>query len=538
MIDRDRKNTCSAWVIAVSAALLVQGGLIGALLAQLRRRRLAERSLRESEERQSLAMESAKVGFWSLEKSSGRCWTPLPTLKLWGLDSAINLDLEGFLAVVHPEDRGMMRQTLQRGLSVAQQTRVEFRVVLPDGSVRWFLSLGRSQVNAKGEITGLTGVSIHITNRKLAEEALHREKALTDAVFDSVPGLLYLYTKEGRMVRWNKKHEDLTGYSGRELSHMTMTDWFSEEDWASVKSEWEKVFANGHTNTEVNVKLKDGTKVPYLATGVRLQIEGKPHLVGIAIDITEQKRLELESKRHFQELAHVSRVAVMGELTASLAHELNQPLGAILHNAETAEILLRADQPDQEEVRAILADIRKDGHRAGDVIDRLRGLLKRRNLQSMSLEVGALIADTVSLVRPDAGARHMSVSVDVPPGLPQVIGDRVHLQQVLLNLVMNAIDAVDERPDAERRILVAAQMAGKGMLEVSVRDSGGGIHPADMTKLFDSFFTSKAHGLGLGLSISRTIIEAHGGRIWAENKSDGGATFRFTLPIATASQTQ
>ena len=229
----------------------------------------------------------------------------------------------------------------------------------------------------------------------------------------------------------------------------------------------------------------------------------------------------------------------MGELTASLAHELNQPLGAILRNAEAAEIHLDGDgdPPDLEEVRAILTDIRKDAHRAGDVIDRLRGLLKRRNLQSMSLEVDALIGDTVSSVCPDAVARHVRVSAEIPPGLPKVIGDRVHLQQVLLNLLMNATDAVDGRPDAERRILVAAQMADEGMLEVSVRDSGRGIAPADMKKLFDSFFTSKSHGLGMGFSISRTIIQAHGGRIRAENNSDGGATFTFTLPIAAASKT-
>ena len=525
-------------VIAVAAALLAQSGLIVALLAQLRRRRLAEKSLRESEERQSLAAESAKVGFWSLDKSSGCCWTPPPTLELWGLDSGITLDLEGFLNVVHPEDRGVMRQTIERALDVAQQKRVEFRVVLPNGSVRWFVSLGRSQVNSKGEITGLTGVSLDITGRKLAEEALHREKALTDAVFDSVPGLLYLYAEDGRMMRWNKKHEELTGYSALELANMSIVDWFSEDDFASVTPEWESVFNKGHTIMEVNLKLKNGTKVPYLATGVRLEIDGKPHMVGIAIDITEQKRLEMESKRHFLELAHVSRVVVMGELTASLAHELNQPLGAILRNAEAAEILLDGDgdQPDLEEVRAILADIRKDAHRAGDVIDRLRGLLKRRNLQSKSLEVGALIGDTVSLVRPDAVARHASVSADVPPGLPQVIGDRVQLQQVLLNLLLNGIDAVEGQPDVKRRIMVVAQRTDAAMLEVSVHDSGRGIAPADISKLFDSFFTSKPHGLGMGLSISRTIIQAHGGRIRAENNPDGGATFSFTLPIAAASK--
>jgi C4-dicarboxylate-specific signal transduction histidine kinase len=261
-------------------------------------------------------------------------------------------------------------------------------------------------------------------------------------------------------------------------------------------------------------------------------------ITALLVQLQRRRRAEEESKRLFHDLAHVSRVAVMGELTASLAHELNQPLGAILRNAEAAEIFLRSEEPDLDEVRAILTDIRKDDRRAGAVIDRLRSMLKRRNFQSTNLEMGELIAETLSLVRSDAATRQVALCADIAESLPSAVGDRVQLQQVLLNLVMNGIDAMSEQPEGQRRIVVAARPVDAGKMEVSVRDSGAGLAEADKTKLFDSFFTSKAHGLGMGLSICRTIVEAHGGHIVAENNAEGGATFRFTLPTVAASQNE
>ena len=194
------------------------------------------------------------------------------------------------------------------------------------------------------------------------------------------------------------------------------------------------------------------------------------------------------------------------------------------------------DQPDLEELRAIMADIRRDDHRASNVIERLRGLMERKHLQSASLDIGSLIGETVSLVRAEAAHHRVTLSTDVSAGLLPVMGDRVHLQQVLLNLLVNAIDAVKGQPECERRVEVSARVTDAGMIEVRVRDSGSGIRPEDMTRLFDSFFTSKPHGLGMGLSICRTIIEAHGGRIKAGNNADRGATFRLTLPAEAASQ--
>jgi len=251
----------------------------------------------------------------------------------------------------------------------------------------------------------------------------------------------------------------------------------------------------------------------------------------IARDITRRKLAELEVQLQRSELAHLSRVTMLGELSGSLAHELNQPLGAILRNTEAAELFLQDPSPDLEELRAIMADIRKDDQRAGAVIDRMRSLVKRREIAHSLLDLNVLAKEVISLVRPDADARKVRLALKAASSLPPVRGDRVQLQQVLLNLLLNAMDAVnDSAPDC-RRVTVRVQSADT-LVEVTVSDTGHGIPPDKFFRLFEPFFTTKANGMGMGLPISRRIMEAHGGSIRAENDSSGGATFHFTLPVA------
>ena len=232
------------------------------------------------------------------------------------------------------------------------------------------------------------------------------------------------------------------------------------------------------------------------------------------------------------EVAHVGRVSMMGQLASALAHEINQPLATILRNAEAAELFLQDASPDLDEVRAILADIRSDDERAGQVIDRMRGLLKRQTLETQALDVTVLVREVAALVRVDAAARQVKIDVDVPDDVPRVRGDRVHLQQVLLNLILNAMDALNLTSLEGRRVSLAAQLDGLQTVGISVADTGPGIPREMLAQIFDPFFTTKPNGMGMGLGISRTIIEAHGGQLSAENTSSGGASFRFTLPVA------
>jgi signal transduction histidine kinase len=243
----------------------------------------------------------------------------------------------------------------------------------------------------------------------------------------------------------------------------------------------------------------------------------------------EERRFAARALRGNEErLAHVSRLAVVGELTASIAHEINQPLGAILSNADAAEILLGREQVPVEELRQVIEDIRKDAMRAGEVIRHMRALLRRRELTMQPFDLNRAIGDVLGLTGADLGRHRVAVETSFGP-IPTIIGDQVHLQQVMLNLILNGVDAVSALPAGKRRLSIATARRDAG-IEVAISDSGPGIAAEDAAHLFDSFFTTKPHGLGLGLSIARSIVEAHGGSIRAETQAGGGASFIFFLP--------
>jgi signal transduction histidine kinase len=253
-------------------------------------------------------------------------------------------------------------------------------------------------------------------------------------------------------------------------------------------------------------------------------------IIALLLQRRQSRLAEVEIQRQRTELAHVARVSTMGQLASALTHELNQPLGAILRNTEAAEIFLQSAEPNLKEIRAILADIRKDDQRAGAVIDKMSTLLKRRKLVSERLDLRELAEDTVTLARSDAGDRGVKLVLEMPAHLPSALGDRVHLQQVLLNLIFNGMDAMLTTPRDQRLIVVKVGKTNDGKLQVGVSDRGVGITPDSAAHIFEPFFTTKPNGMGMGLAISGTIIEAHGGTIWAEGNPPGGTTFIFTLP--------
>lgn len=297
------------------------------------------------------------------------------------------------------------------------------------------------------------------------------------------------------------------------------------------------VISRGHAWLVENGIIQSPYFVSFSFTGVLLAMG-----IELADDVVRAARLaksELELQHARTQLAHVGRVSMLGQLASALAHELNQPLGAILRNAEAAELYLQSERPDLDELRAIVADIRQDDRRAGEVIDRLRSMLKRGEMQSQEIDVASLLADAATLARADAAHRRVAIALDAPGELPRVRGDRIHLQQVLLNLLINAMDAVAEQADGSRHITLSARACGSNQVSIAVSDSGRGIPPDLLAQVFEPFFTTKAHGMGMGLAISQTIISAHRGELVAENHSSSrGATFRFTLPATQTRSVQ
>ena len=242
--------------------------------------------------------------------------------------------------------------------------------------------------------------------------------------------------------------------------------------------------------------------------------------------------MQEESRRQQSELTHAARLVLVGEMTASIAHEVSQPLSAILSNADAAEMLLRAEPPAIDEVQQILDDIRRDDLRANGIIHNLRRLLSKRELRMESVDLNEIVRATLTLTNSDALLRGVAITTSLHSALPRAAGDPVHLQQVVLNLIINAMDAMADIPVDERELQIATRLHDAKSIEVAVLDTGIGIKSELLPKLFDSFYTTKRDGMGLGLSIARTIVQTHGGTIWIENNARRGAIFKFTVPLA------
>ena len=306
------------------------------------------------------------------------------------------------------------------------------------------------------------------------------------------------------------------------------------EDRESVLKAVENSLRTGaEYRSEYRVPLPDG-QLRWIAGRGHVEFNGNGQPVrmrGAALDITKRKQAELEAARQRNEMAHLSRVTMLGELSGSLAHELNLPLSAILSNAQAAQRILANGQADLTELQEILNEIVSEDKRAGEVIRRLRLWLKKGEVQQHSLRINEVVQDVLKLIRGDLINQKVTVDIELAQNLPTVTGDPVQLQQVLLNLVVNACDAMTDCNTPERRLLIRTGIEnGSSAVIVSVTDRGGGIPEEKIEQIFEPFFTTKAKGMGLGLSVCRSIIAAHRGKLWATNNADRGATFHFSLP--------
>ena len=365
------------------------------------------------------------------------------------------------------------------------------------------------------------------------EQEVRREYAQLAAIYHSAPvGLAFVDTQ----LRYVSINDHLAEINGRPAdAHIGRTVREALPQLAdTIEPVYRRVIETGLPVVDVEVEgttaSPPGVKRSWLASRYPVK-DPRGALLGVITvvqEVTERKRAEAARR----ELAHASRLAMVGELTASIAHEINQPLGAILSNADAAEMLLESFPPALDPVREILGDIRKDVMRAFEVITRLRTLLKKRELETCPVDLNEVSSDVVLLVRGESRRRGVTVKSAPANDLPLVRGDKVHLQQVLLNLVFNAMEAMGDRR-GEKSVTVRTALNANGFAEIAVSDTGPGILPDRLPRLFNPFFSTKKEGMGLGLSIARSLVEAHGGTIWAENNPDGGATFRFTLPTGS-----
>jgi len=525
----------SEQVVAVAVALLVQSLLIGGLLLQARRRRRAEQSLRESEERMSLAAESTNLGLWQLDPSTYRIWATEACRKILGLDLQADLTAQSFIDACHPDDRRRATEICQDAVANGKSYEQEYRVADPEGRVRWVLDRARNICDATGKTLRMAGVVIDITDRKRAEEALRESEERYRSVVETQTELICRYVPDTTLTFVNDAYCRYFDRSRDRLVGTKFIDLVPKPAQAGLLQQVESLLRNPRTETYEHEVLQPDGSTGWQQWTDRVIVDSNGRVLevqAIGRDTTALRRAELEAQERRKEVTHLTRVAILGELSGALAHELNQPLTAILSNAQAAQRLLAKTPIDLDEVRNILGDIGSDDKRAGDVIKRLRALMKKGETKLQALDLNDLATEVLELAHSELIERNVGVTTRLTPGLPDVRGDRVQLQQVLLNLIMNACEAMGGGSNGTESIVeISTGREGDGRLQLTVADRGPGI-PADLIdRVFDAFVTTKKQGLGLGLSICHSIVTAHGGRLWVTNNPGRGATFSVALPI-------
>jgi PAS domain S-box-containing protein len=374
-----------------------------------------------------------------------------------------------------------------------------------------------------------------IAERTRAEEALRASEERWRAIFENSAVGIAMVDSSGRLIAANPALQRMLGYTADELLTLSLTDLTHEDDFLPARVSMAELVegTRQHYDMQKRYRRKDGRVIWVNASGSDMPGSDRMQrfLVEIMEDITERKLAEDSLRKAQMELAHVTRLTTMGELAASIAHEVNQPLAAVITNGNASLRWLAAPTPNVDEAREAVQRIIRDGHRAGDVIQRVRALLKKTGPQKAWFDINDVIREVLSLPHSEVDRHRVSLRTDLATGLPPVLGDRIQLQQVILNLVMNGAEALSSVADRPRKLLIRSATHEPQSIFVAVRDSGIGLDSQTLDRIFDAFFTTKPEGMGMGLSISRTIIEAHGGRLWATPHDGPGATFQFTLPM-------
>jgi PAS domain S-box-containing protein len=512
------------FLIAISLPLMFLAGVI-------EEHKRAVDNLRESEERYREVVESQTDLVCRFLADSTLTFVNEAYCRFFGLRRH---DLIGrkFLDLIPSEARTKVLTIISNVVESRQALTHEHETIKPDGSVGWQQWIDYAIVQPDGSVTELQGIGRDITERVRAETALREREARINLAAESANLALWVYEPERDTAWMSEKGRAIYGFSaGEQLSRASFIGAVHPDEQKIVGAVFDRVRGCDESfEIEHRIAKRDGDIAWVIMRGRSLCNErGEAlELIGVTIDITAQKQANLQNEMHRREMAHLSRVAVMGEMAASLAHELNQPLTGIMSNADAGLRLMSSGVV--AELSELLSDISTDARRAGDVIRGIRNMVKKGQTVRKDVSLNDVVLNVVRMVKSEAALNSCELETSMQSDLPLVQGDPIEVQQVLLNLILNAFDALRSRPLGSRQIWIATKTNGASEIEVSVRDSGDGISKVAQERLFDQFFTTKPGGLGLGLAIARSIMESHGGTITGESIQSGGSVFRFSLP--------
>jgi len=502
-------------------------------------RKRAEDAVRRSEAYLAEAQRLSHTGSFACDVASNEyVYTSEEFRRIFELDAQQSLPLrEAVSRLIHREDWERVQGDFHRLLSEKVDIPSEFRIVLPSRAVKHIQVIQHPVLNDAGELVTIVGTAMDITERKRAAQELRDSETRFRTFVDHAGDALFVQDlDQGTIVDANRSACDSLGYTRQELIGKTPHDFHLDSDRAEIEAVMGRASAGETVSERHWHRRKDGSTFPVEAQTTLISYGGRRFLLKVARDISDRVRAEEQRDKLRQleaELAHLERVTMLGELTASIAHEVNQPLSGVVSNGSACLRWLAGDAPNLEEAREAARRIVRDGKRAGEVIARIRALTRKASTPREKLDLNETIRQVLVLVGDEAKRKGVNIRAQFADDLSPVSGDQVQLQQVVLNLAMNAIEAMSKVGERARELVIATQNIDSDQVQVTVEDSGTGLDPSTMQKIFEPFYTTKPTGMGMGLSISRSIVQSHGGRLWATAKEGPGTVFSFTLPKYT-----
>ena len=490
-----------------------------------------EAELRRSEAFLAQAQRLTKTGSLWWKPSTGEIVWSDENYRLMGYPVGVTPTVEMALERCHPDDLSLVQETLTAAVRDGVSTEFEHRLLMPDGAIKHVRVVFQS-IGEPGAPAEFIGAAADVTDWKEAEAKLRQNEAyLAEAQRLSSTGNFGWSVGDHRHV-WSDETFRIFGYDrSAAITREAILDRVHPDDVDAVRELFAAADDGRDIDHEFRLVMRDGAvkHVQAVAHGVRDR-DGRLEVVGALQDVTRQRRLEDALGKLRSELAHVGRVASLGALTASIAHEVNQPLAGIVANASTCLRMLANEPPNVEGARTTARRAIRDANRAAEVISRLRALLSKKPPTSEPVDLNQATREVIALTRGELQRGRAVLRLELAEDLPRVLGDRIQLQQVIINLLRNAVEAMSDVVDRPREIVVRTARDADDRVWLSVRDSGVGIEPNEAERPFEAFYTTKPDGMGIGLSVSRSIIESHRGRLWAVPNDGPGATFAFSIP--------